>query len=183
MTSKHNTPESATEKSFFSLKSVVLTGIMIAFYTLLITADLGGLNTYALAYKSRIGFYAEKIDSFATISSWRQRMFLRHMANYEIPVWLAENKRPTDTILLPPAEYADQFLPMKSIWTDPRVFTYFADFQPIVAYADTARRSSVNAYIALGEKSIAIVRPGGRTNIDSLLSEYERARHQRGSQP
>lgn len=181
MSKKRSESTPAKASSFFTLKAVILTAVMIAFYIVLISAELGGWNTYAMAYDSRIGFYAERIDTFAHIGSWRQRMFMRHVANYEIPLWIAENRRPGDTILLPPAEYADQYLTVKSSWTDPRIFTYFADFQPIVAYTDTARRASVNAYIALGKQSISIVRKGSSTNIDSLLSVYEGARMSKGA--
>jgi hypothetical protein len=149
---------------------------MLAFATLLTDASLDGVNTYASAYQARIQFYADRIDSLSHISSWSQRLFLRHVGNYEIPAWIAANRRSSDTILLPPAEYADRYLSTKSYWTDPRIFIYFAGFVPVVAYDDVHRRAKANAFIALEPQAISIVRPGGSTNIDSLLDVYEGAR-------
>ncbi len=103
-------------------------------------------------------------------------MFLRHVANYEIPLWIAENKKPGDTVLLPPAEYSAPFIAVDPIWTDPRIFTYFAGFQPIVAYSDTLRRHKANAWVVLQPQAIYLARRGGSFDIDSLLRVYESAR-------
>ena len=160
---------------FFSLRGLILALIMIGFASILKNAELGGINTYAVAYDARIGFYSDKLDSLSQISSWRQRMFLRHVANYEIPLWIAENKRPGDTILLPPAEYSAPYIVAQTIWTDPRIFTYFAGFQPIIAYSDTVRRQNANAWVVLQPQAIYLARRGGRFDIDSLLRVYQDA--------
>ncbi len=175
-TAESSTGTVSTQPPVFSLRSLILAIVMGLFVTVLINADLGGWNTYSMAYDSRIGFYAERLDTFTRISSWRKRNFMRHVGNVEIPLWITENMRPGDTILLPPKEYADQFLNVPAIWTDARIFTYFAGFQPIVAFDDTARWNKVNAFIALEPRSISIARRGGPTNLDSLLAVYRSAR-------
>lgn len=173
------TGSASSRPPVFSLRSLVMAMIMGAFITVLINADLGGWNTYSMAYDARIGFYAERLDTFTKISSWRKRNFMRHVGNVEIPLWITENMRPGDTILLPPKEYADKFLNVPAIWTDARIFTYFAGFQPIVAFDDTARRHKANAFIALEPRSISIARRGGGTNLDSLMQVYTAARRGR----
>ncbi|MCO6466806.1 MAG: hypothetical protein J5I53_09345 [Bradyrhizobiaceae bacterium] len=164
---------------FFSLRALILTGVVTAFCLVLFNASLGDVNSYAKAYDSRIGFYAERIDTFARISSWKQRMLLRHVANSSIPTWIAENRRATDTILLPPKEYADQYMKADAVWTDPRIFTYMAGFQPVIAWADTSRRHLANAFIALEPRAITLARKGGSINLDSLMNEYQQAIVQR----
>ena len=164
----------AHRPGFFSLRSFILAAIMVALYTLLVTAELNGVNPYAAAYQSRIGMYADKLDSLTRISSWERKMFLRHMANVEIPNYVARHLQSGDTVLLPPRTYAARYMDADPIWTDPRIFVYMAGFYPIVAYNDTARRKSANAFIALEPASIWIARRGGSTNIDSLLKEYEK---------
>ena len=106
---------------------------------------------------------------------------LRHVANYYIPTWIADNKRPGDTILLPPAEYSAPYISVQPVWTDPRIFTYFAGFQPIIAYTDTARRQSANAWVVLQPETIYIARRGGNFDIDSLLRVYQDAHEGVGS--
>ncbi len=176
VTAETPTGSANTRPPVFSLRSLILAMIMGLFITILINADLGGWNTYSMAYDARIGFYAERLDTFTKVSSWRKRNFMRHVGNVEIPLWITENMRPGDTILLPPKEYADKYLNVPAIWTDARIFTYFAGFQPIVAFDDTARRSKANAYIALEPRSISIARRGGGTNLDSLMNVYRSAR-------
>lgn len=161
--------------TFFTLRGLLLAGVMLALYTVLTRYDLNGLNSYAASYQSRIEFYSDRIDSLSRVSSWQQRMFLRHVANYEIPTWISRNRRPGDVILLPPREYAAAYLQADPTWTDPRIFTYMAGFQPIVAWTDTARWSQVNTWIALESGSIALVRRSGTTDIDSLLSVYRQS--------
>ena len=160
---------------FFSVRSLILTIVTVALLTVLYQAHLGTLNVYARAYDSRIGFYSEKLDSLMRISSWNTRMLMRHVANAHIPQWIAANRRVTDTILLPPPEYANRYISVQASWTDPRIFTYMAGFTPVVAWNDTARRGMANAYIALEPQAITITRPGGSINIDSLLHEYQAA--------
>ena len=160
---------------FFSLKSLILAAAMLALFTILTRYPLGGANTYATSYASRIEFYSDRIDSLAHISSWRQRQFLRHVGNYEIPLWISEHRRQSDVIQLPPRAYAARYLQVEPTWTDPRIFTYFAGFQPIVAWSDTARRATANTWITLEAGSIALVRRDGTVNIDSLLSVYRQA--------
>jgi hypothetical protein len=96
------------------------------------------------------------------------------MANLEIPEYIISKLRPTDTLLLPPMEYGNQFMATKAFWTDPRIFTWMVGFQPIVAWRDAARRRSANAYVVLEANTIWITRPGGSTNIDSLLAVYKK---------
>lgn len=164
-----------TRPSFFTLRGLILAAVMLAVYTVLTRYDLNGANSYAASYQSRIEFYSDRIDSLSRVSRWPERMFLRHVANYEIPNWIARNHRPEDVILLPPRGYAAAYLQADPVWTDPRIFTYMAGFQPIVAWTDDARRSEVNTWVALGPGSIALVRRGGSTNIDSLLSVYSQS--------
>ena len=153
---------------------------MLAVYTLLTRYDLNGVNSYAASYQSRIEFYSDRIDSLSRVSRWPERMFLRHVANYEIPNWIARNRRPEDVILLPPRAYAAGYLQADPVWTDPRIFTYMAGFQPVVAWTDEDRRSDVNTWVALEPGSIALVRRGGGTDIDSLLNEYRRSEQRQG---
>jgi hypothetical protein len=160
---------------FFSFRGLVLTAIMLVFILVLFNARMDDLNVYARAYENRIGLYSEKIDSLTRITSWKQRMLLRHVANASIPFWIAENRRETDTILLPPAAYADRYIKAQAIWTDPRIFAYMAGFLPVIAWDDTVRRNQANAFIALEPAAITITRRGGSVNIDSLLAEYETA--------
>lgn len=160
--------------TFFSLRSLALAAAMVAFYTILVSVDLGGYNPYAESYRSRIGLYASKLDTLALITSWNKKMFLRHLANFEIPRYVAQHIKQGDTVLLPPWEYAAQFIEVDPTWTDPRVFTYMAGFQPIVAYNDSLRAKSANTYIVLEGTSIWLARRGDKTNIDSLLNEYSR---------
>jgi len=147
---------------------------MVAFYTILVTAELGGMNPYARSYQSRIGMYADKLDSLTRISSWDVKMKMRHVANAEIPAYIVSHLREGDTVLLPPRSYANKYMEAEAIWTDPRIFTYFVDFQPIVGYTDLNRRSSANTFVVLEGNTIWLARRGGTTNIDSLLSEYAR---------
>ncbi len=160
---------------FFTVRALILSAILLVFLLLLYNAELGELNSYARSHKERIGFYAERIDSFMTITSWKQRMLMRHVANAYVPTWIASNRRDTDVVLLPPMAYASRYQTAQAIWTDPRIFTYMAGFQPIVAWTDTARRHKANAFIALDPPNITLTRPGGSVNIDSLLKEYEAA--------
>jgi hypothetical protein len=94
------------------------------------------------------------------------------MANLEIPEYIVSKLRPGDTLLLPPIEYGSQFMVTKALWTDPRIFTWMVGFQPVVAWRDTARRSSANTFVVLEANTIWLTRPGGSTNIDSLLDVY-----------
>lgn len=160
---------------FFSVKALILAGILTLFCIVLINAPFGELNSYARSYDARIGLYTEKLEELSRISSWKQRMLLRHVANASIPFWIAEHRRSTDTILLPPKEYADKYIKADAVWTDPRIFTYMAGFQPIVAWADTVRRHKANTFIALEPAAITLVREGGQIDIDSLLREYNQA--------
>lgn len=160
--------------TFFSLRSLTLAAAMVAFYTILVSVDVGGYNPYAESYRSRIGLYASRLDSLALITSWNKKMFLRHLANVEIPLYVTQHIRLTDTVLLPPWEYAAQYMETDPTWTDPRVFTYMAGFQPIVAYNDSLRWKNANTFIVLEGASIWLARKGDGTNIDSLLNEYRR---------
>lgn len=154
-------------------------------YVVLINVDLGQIplgsdksidvNPYHGWYENRVDIYYRRLDSLNRIRSWRDRMFTRHVANFEAPVWVVNNMRAGDTVLLPPRQYAQRFIKADAFWTDPRIFTYMTKLSPIVAYADTARRHSANAFLALGPRSIALVRRGESTNIDSLLRVYQEA--------
>ena len=167
-----------TRPSFFTLRGLILAAVMLVVYTGLTRYDLNGANPYAASYLSRIEFYSQRIDSLSRVSRWPERMFLRHVANYEIPNWIARNRRPADVILLPPREYAAAYLQADPTWTDPRIFTYMGGFQPIVAWADTTRRADVNAWVTLDPGSIAIVRRGGTMDIDSLMTVYHQSEQQ-----
>lgn len=158
---------------FFSLRSLALAAAMVTFYTIIVSVDFGSMNPYANSYKSRIGLYASKLDTLALITSWKKKMFLRHMANVEIPQYIVQHLQTGDTVLLPPWEYAERYIEVDPTWTDPRVFTYMVGFQPIVAYNDSVRRKSANTYVILEGASIWLAHRGGNTNIDSLLTVYE----------
>lgn len=162
--------------SFFSPKALLLTAALAVGYYLLISVRVDNVNPYYPWYHGRIDVYYSKMDSLAKITTWSERMFGRHMTNYEIPRFILRKLRPGDTVLLPPIEYGDQYTRTRSFWTDPRIFTYMTTLSPIVAYDDTARWRSVNTYVKLEPRSISVVRRGGSTNIDSLLTEYEVAR-------
>ncbi len=164
----------AAPRPVFSVRGVILTGLVIAVLTVLVGPYLGEANPYATSYEARIDLYRKKLDSLNRIRGWRDRIYMRHMANLEIPEYIVSKLRPNDTLLLPPMEYANQFMATKAFWTDPRIFTWMVGFQPVVAWRDTARRRSVNAYVVLEANTIWITRPGGSTNIDSLLSEFEK---------
>lgn len=176
MAKKQSTPKPTKEETpsngFFTLKGLILAACTLTFYWVLVHTDLADRNVYAKAYDARIGFYADKIDSLTQITGWRKKQFMRHVANQFIPTWIAENKMPVDTILLPPAAYANKYMKANAIWTDPRIFTYFGNFQTIIAYSDTARWHQANAWIVLEEGSLYIARRHGSYNIDSLLSVY-----------
>ncbi len=161
---------------FFSPRSLTLSLITIAFLTLILSWDAGGYNSYALSYDARLGLYAEKLDSLNKIRQWRERYFMRHVANYEIPQMIRARLRAGDTVLLPPMWYANRYMRTNAIWTDPRIFTWMVGFSPIVSWSDTARRSSANCYVVLDNNMIWVARRGGSTNIDSLLAEYARER-------
>ncbi len=164
----------AAPRPVFSVRGVILTGLVITVLTVLVGPYLGDANSYATSYEARIELYRKKLDSLNRIRSWRDRIYMRHMANLEIPEYIVSKLRPNDTLLLPPMEYANQFMATKAFWTDPRIFTWMVGFQPIVAWRDTARRRSVNAYVVLEANTIWITRPGGSTNIDSLLAVFEK---------
>jgi hypothetical protein len=153
---------------------VILTGLVIAVLSVLVGPYLGESNPYATSYEARIELYRQKLDSLNRIRGWRDRIYMRHMANLEIPEYIVSKLRPNDTLLLPPMEYANQFMATKAFWTDPRIFTWMVGFQPVVAWRDTARRRSVNAYVVLEANTIWITRLGGSTNIDSLLAVFEK---------
>ncbi len=164
---------STTGSSFFSIKAVVLTAVTVLFCLALINVDLSGWNTYSSSYDVRIGFYKRKLDSLTRIKSWHDRMFMRHVANVEIPKYAVSHMQPGDTLLLPPMGYGNKYMKSNAVWTDPRIFTYMIGFQPIVAYSNIERRSSANTFIVLDKNQIWIARRGGTTNIDSLLKVYE----------
>ncbi len=160
----------------FSLRGLILAIAMVVIITVLISAEFNGFNTYATAYDARIGLYGDKLDSLNKIRSWKERLFMRHVANVEIPTYIVNHMRPTDLVLLPPMSYAGRYMTSNAIWTDPRIFTWMVGFQNIVAWNDSTRRSSANAFVVLNENQIWIARRGGQTNIDSLLIEYGRGR-------
>ena len=158
----------------FSVRGVALTIAAMALLTLLVGPYLGDANPYASSFNARIELYREKLDSLNRIRGWRDRIYMRHVANLEIPEYIVSKLRPNDILLLPPMEYGNQFMATKAYWTDPRIFTWMVGFQPIVAWRDTARRKEANAFVVLEANTIWITRPGGGTNIDSLLSVYEK---------
>lgn len=164
----------AAPRPVFSVRGVILTGLVVAVLTVLVGPYLGEYNPYATSYEARIELYRQKLDSLNRIRGWRDRIYMRHMANLEIPEYIVSKLRPNDTLLLPPMQYASQFMATKAFWTDPRIFTWMVGFQPVVSWRDTARRRSVNAYVVLEANTIWITRPGGSTNIDSLLAVFEK---------
>lgn len=164
----------AEPRPVFSVRGLILTAAVIAVLTFLVGPYLGESNPYASSFHARIELYREKLDSLNRIRGWRDRIYMRHMANLEIPEYIISKLRPTDTLLLPPMEYGNQFMATKAFWTDPRIFTWMVGFQPIVAWRDTSRRRAANAYVVLEANTIWITRPGGSTNIDSLLAVYEK---------
>lgn len=160
----------------FSLRGLILAIVMVAIVSVLISAELNGLNTYATAYDARIGLYGDKLDSLNKIRSWKERLFMRHVANVEIPTYIVGHLRPNDVVLLPPMSYGNRYMKTNAIWTDPRIFAWMVGFHNVVAWNDTARRSSANAFVVLNENQIWIARRGGQTNIDSLMIEYGKGR-------
>lgn len=163
--------------AFFSIPAVVLTACMALCMWLLIGFQSDSdANPYAASYESRVELYRSKLDSLNKIRSVRERIYMRQMANLEIPEYIVSKLRPTDVLLLPPRGYANRFMQTEAIWTDPRIFTWMVGFHNIVAFSDTARRSQANAFVVLEANTIWITRPGGSTNIDSLLNVYERSK-------
>lgn len=160
----------------FSLRGLILAIVMVAIVSVLISAELNGLNTYATAYDARIGLYGDKLDSLNKIRSWKERLFMRHVANVEIPTYIVGHLRPNDVVLLPPMSYGNRYMKTNAIWTDPRIFAWMVGFHNVVAWNDTTRRSSANAFVVLNENQIWIARRGGQTNIDSLMIEYGKGR-------
>ena len=135
-----------------------------------------GSNPYAASYESRIELYRSKLDSLNKIRSVRERIYMRQMANLEIPEYVVAKMRPTDVLLLPPRGYANSFMQTEAIWTDPRIFAWMVGFHNVVAWSDTAGRKKANAFVVLEANTIWITRPGGSTNIDSLLNVFERSK-------
>jgi len=161
------------QRPVFTVRGVALTVAVIAILTLLVGPYLGEGNPYSSSFSVRIELYREKLDSLNRIRGWRDRIYMRHMANLEIPEYIVGKLRPNDTLLLPPMEYGNQFMATKAFWVDPRIFTWMVGFQPVVAWRDTARRHSANTFVVLEQNTIWLTRPGGSTNIDSLLQVYE----------
>lgn len=159
---------------FFSLPTAIMAVATVAAIWLLVGYSLGGTNPYATSYASRIGLYSTKLDSLNKIRGWRDRIYMRQMANLEIPEYVVRKLRPNDTVLLPPRGYANKYMQTEAVWTDPRIFAWMVGFHNVVSWNDTLRRRHANAFIALESNAIWITRPGGSTNIDSLLLEYER---------
>ncbi len=159
-----------------SRRGAILAFIMLgAIYALINVGADSGVNPYAASYQSRIGLYEKKRDSLNKRRQMSERMFARHVANYEIPRYIAPRLRPTDTLLLPPMSYGNRYMRDKAYWTDPRFFAWMVGFHNIVPWNDVARRSQANAYIVLEPNMIWIARRGSpNINIDSLLNEYGR---------
>lgn len=159
-----------------SRRGAILAFIMLgAIYAMINVGADSGVNPYAASYQSRIGLYEKKRDSLNKRRQMSERMFARHVANYEIPQYIAPRLRPTDTLLLPPMSYGNRYMRDKAYWTDPRFFAWMVGFHNIVPWNDVARRSQANAYIVLEPNMIWIARRGSpNINIDSLLNEYGR---------
>lgn len=156
-----------------AILAIIMAGVIYALITVGADSDI---NPYAASYQSRIGLYAAKRDSLNKRRQMSERMFARHVANYEIPQYIAPRLRPTDTLLLPPMSYGNRYMRDKAYWTDPRFFTWMVGFHNVIPWNDTARRSQANAFIVLEPTMIWIARRGSRNvNIDSLLTEYGRA--------
>ncbi|MBM4177969.1 MAG: hypothetical protein FJ211_01380 [Ignavibacteria bacterium] len=161
--------------AFFSVPAVYLTAAVV-FILLLLLGPAINDNPYAQSYESRVELYRSKLDSLNKIRSIRERIFMRQMANLSVAEYIDSKLRPTDTLLLPPQAYAKRYMETAVTWTDPRILTWLIGFRNVVAWTDTARRKHANAFIALEPSSIWITRPGGQTNIDSLIHEYEWSR-------
>lgn len=159
-----------------SRRGAILAIIMVgAIYALIKVGADSGVNPYAASYQSRIGLYAEKRDSLNKRRQMSERMFARHVANYEIPQYIAPRLRPTDTLLLPPMTYGNRYMRDKAYWTDPRFFAWMVGFHNVIPWNDVARRSKANAFVVLEPNTIWIARRGSpNINIDSLLNEYGR---------
>lgn len=161
------------QRPVFTVRGVALTVVVICMLTLLVGPYGGDWNPYASSFNARIELYREKLDSLNRIRGWRDRIYMRHVANLEIPEYIISKLRPGDTLLLPPMEYGNQFMASNAFWTDPRIFTWMVGFQPVVAWSDTARRHKANTFVVLEANTIWLTRPGGSTNIDSLLQVYQ----------
>lgn len=162
---------------FYSIPAVILTASMaLCIWMLLGFMSADGSNPYAASYESRVELYRSKLDSLNKIRSVRERIYMRQMANLEIPEYIVAKMRPTDVLLLPPRGYANTFMQTEAIWTDPRIFTWMVGLHNIVAWSDTIRRKQANAFVVLEANTIWITRPGGSTNIDSLLNVFERSK-------
>lgn len=158
-----------------SLPAAALTIATTAILWLLVGGTFGDANPYATSYEARIGLYRTKLDSLNKIRGWRERIYMRNMANLEIPEYLVGKLRVNDTLLLPPRGYAKKYMATDVTWTDPRIFTWMVGFHNVVSWNDTNRRKRANAFVVLEANTIWITRPGGSTNIDSLFREYERS--------
>jgi hypothetical protein len=165
-----------TRPAFFTIPAVLLTASMGVFIWLVLGFQTSGeINPYASSYEARIELYRSKLDSLNKIRSVRERIYMRQLANLEIPEYIVAKMRPTDVVLLPPRGYANRYMQTEAIWTDPRIFAWMVGFHNVVAWSDTARRSQANAFVVLDANAIWMTRPGGSTNIDSLLHVFARS--------
>jgi hypothetical protein len=167
---------STARPAFFTIPAVLLTASMgFVIWLVLGFQTSNEVNPYAASYEARIELYRSKLDSLNKIRSVRERIYMRQLANLEIPEYIVSKMRPTDLVLLPPRGYANKYMQTEAIWTDPRIFTWMVGFHNVVAWSDTARRSQANAFVVLDANAIWMTRPGGSTNIDSLLHVYARS--------
>lgn len=166
----------ATRPPFFAVPAVVLTACVVVVMWLLVGLNPSDTNPYAASFEARVQLYREKLSELNKIRSVRERTYLRHTANLEIPEYIVSKLRPTDLLLLPPRGYANSYMAGEAIWTDPRIFAWMVGFHNVVAWNDTVRRAYANAFVVLDTTTIWITRPGGSTNIDSLLNVYQRSR-------
>lgn len=172
------TPVADAVPSFFSVRSFVLTVILLVGYWLLISVRIDRVNPYEAFHANRIAFYYDRLDTFARVTSLSQRMILRHSYDYNVPFLISQQLGPTDTLLLPPAAYAERYTRGNSVvWTDPRIYTYMVGRSPIVAWDDTLRRSRANTVLALELTMFELIRRGSsQSGFDSVVAEYHASR-------
>lgn len=161
--------------SFFSAKGLILSIALLLSFLLVLHA-LPDHNVYAKWYEKRIQLYYNVLGKYNARMRPDQRMLERHKYTYQITQWIRQRLLPTDTLMLPPAEYVKNFYP-DAYWVDQRIFYYFCGPIPTVMYGDSVRAHSANVFVLFQpEGGISIQRKGDRTNVDSILTVYRKER-------
>lgn len=166
---------STGQPSFFSAKGLILSLTLLLSFLLVLNMEPDH-NVYSKWHEKRIRIYYDVLDKYNARLRPDQRMLERHKYTYQIVQWISQRLQPTDTLMLPPAEYVMNFYP-DAYWVDQRIFYYFCGPIPTVMYGDSLRARSANVFVLFQpEGGISIHRKGGRTNVDSILTVYRNER-------